>query len=121
MKTKLLLIMGGTMSIFHQLRFLAVIAGICFGLWPLFINRSGLTGNMASLTASAVVLMAISVFVIKELWIDNQISVILCLLILFITFPFVVKWIGTFYGANFVMPFLLGFSQQPVYYFLIVC
>ena len=32
----------------------AVLAGLCFGAWPVFINRSGLGTNLASLACTAI-------------------------------------------------------------------
>lgn len=32
----------------NELQWRAVIAGIFFGIWPLFMNRSGLSGNVSS-------------------------------------------------------------------------
>ncbi len=36
----------------------AVLAGLLFGVWPLFINKSGLNGNVVSFIISSIVLLS---------------------------------------------------------------
>ena len=50
-----------------SLEFKSIIAGILFGIWPLFINRSGLTGNLASFVFASVVLLSVSPFAVSNL------------------------------------------------------
>lgn len=45
----------------------ALIAGIFFGLWPLFMNRSGLNGNVASIAFTIGVLVCVTPFAIGSL------------------------------------------------------
>lgn len=46
----------------------ALLAGVCFGLWPLFMNRSGLNGNASTIVLSCVILAFIFPFTVGELW-----------------------------------------------------
>ncbi len=50
-----------------SLEFKSIIAGVLFGIWPLFINRSGLTGNVASFVFASVVLLSVSPFAVSNL------------------------------------------------------
>ncbi len=45
----------------------AVIAGLFFGAWPLFMNRSGLGGNVASLAFVTVVLVCVIPFALRPI------------------------------------------------------
>ncbi len=45
----------------------AIIAGICFGIWPLMMNRGGLGGNVASLILTTVMLLFIFPFAVGSL------------------------------------------------------
>ncbi|OGG48493.1 hypothetical protein A3G63_01510 [Candidatus Kaiserbacteria bacterium RIFCSPLOWO2_12_FULL_52_8] len=38
----------------------AVLAGIFFGIWPLLMNRSGISGNSSAMVFSAVILVCVS-------------------------------------------------------------
>lgn len=42
----------------------AILAGVCFGLWPLFLNKSGLNGNVSSACFSLVILVGVLPFAI---------------------------------------------------------
>ncbi|NTU67031.1 MAG: hypothetical protein HGB08_03870 [Candidatus Moranbacteria bacterium] len=42
----------------------AILAGMFFGIWPLFMNRSGLTGNVSSVMFCMAVLIGVSPFAI---------------------------------------------------------
>lgn len=46
----------------NKLQILASFAGVCFGVWPLFMNRSGLNGNVASAAFSTFVLIGVLPF-----------------------------------------------------------
>lgn len=46
----------------NEMQVKAVIAGIFFGIWPLFMNRSGLNGNVSSLFYGAAALIGILPF-----------------------------------------------------------
>ncbi|MES3004528.1 MAG: hypothetical protein V4690_00275 [Patescibacteria group bacterium] len=37
----------------------AVVAGFCFGVWPLIMNKSGLSGGMSSVVLTIIVLMVV--------------------------------------------------------------
>ena len=50
-----------------SLEFKSIIAGVLFGIWLLFINRSGLTGNVASFVFASVVLLSVSPFAVSNL------------------------------------------------------
>ena len=39
--------------------FRVVVAGICFGVWPLVMNKSGLSGNLSSLVLTLIVLIIV--------------------------------------------------------------
>lgn len=45
----------------------AILAGVLFGIWPLLMNRSGLTGHLLSAVFALGVLMIVSPFAIYEL------------------------------------------------------
>ena len=45
----------------------AVVAGLFFGAWPLLMNRSGMSGNVASLVFSAVVLLCVIPFALRPI------------------------------------------------------
>lgn len=45
----------------------ALIAGIFFGMWPLFMNRSGLNGNVASTAFTVGVLICVTPFALGSL------------------------------------------------------
>jgi hypothetical protein len=42
--------------------FKSIAAGILFGIWPLFMNRSGLSGNLSTFVFAAVVLLSVIPF-----------------------------------------------------------
>ena len=48
----------------NDLQLKAILAGICFGIWPLLMNRSGLSGNFSSLVFTTVILVCIAPFAI---------------------------------------------------------
>src|SRR3989338_2141707 len=52
--------------IMNDLRVMAALAGIFFGLWPLFMNRSGLTGNVSSAAFCVAALIGVLPFAIKS-------------------------------------------------------
>lgn len=43
----------------------AILAGLLFGIWPLFMNKSGLSGNTSSLAFATVVLICLLPFSYK--------------------------------------------------------
>ena len=45
----------------------SVIAGILFGIWPLFMNRSGLSGNLSTFVFASVVLLCVFPFAANSL------------------------------------------------------
>ena len=45
-----------------SLEFRSIIAGVLFGIWPLFMNRSGLAGNLATFVFASVVLICVFPF-----------------------------------------------------------
>ncbi len=45
----------------------AVLAGIFFGVWPLFMNRSGLGGNVSSAVFALIVFIMVFPFAIKSI------------------------------------------------------
>lgn len=45
----------------------AAVAGLFFGLWPLFMNRSGLSGSVSSLVFTSVVLLCVLPFGIRHI------------------------------------------------------
>ncbi|KKS38964.1 MAG: hypothetical protein UV01_C0001G0040 [Parcubacteria group bacterium GW2011_GWA2_42_14] len=50
----------------NDLRVMAALAGIFFGLWPLFMNRSGLTGNVSSAAFCVAAFIGVLPFAIKS-------------------------------------------------------
>jgi VIT1/CCC1 family predicted Fe2+/Mn2+ transporter len=46
----------------NELQTKAILAGLFFGIWPLFMNRSGLSGNVSSVIFSAAVLIGVLPF-----------------------------------------------------------
>jgi len=44
----------------------ALLAGVFFGIWPLLMNRSGLSGNLSSLIFTVVVLCGVTPFAIGK-------------------------------------------------------
>lgn len=50
-----------------SLEFKSIIAGVLFGIWPLVMNRSGMTSNLATFVFSSVVLISVSPFAISNL------------------------------------------------------
>lgn len=46
----------------ESLEIKSIIAGILFGIWPLFMNRSGLSGNLATFIFAVVVLLCVFPF-----------------------------------------------------------
>lgn len=51
----------------ESLEFKSIAAGILFGIWPLFMNRSGLSGNLGTFVFAAVVLLCVLPFAITSL------------------------------------------------------
>jgi uncharacterized membrane protein len=49
-----------------NLRLSAVLAGVFFGVWPLLMNRSGLSGIMSSTVFTAIVLVCLSPFALSS-------------------------------------------------------
>ena len=47
-----------------SLEFRSIIAGVLFGIWPLFMNRSGLAGNLATFVFASVVLISVFPFAV---------------------------------------------------------
>src|SRR3989344_3826804 len=50
----------------NDLRVMAALAGVFFGLWPLFMNRSGLTGNVSSAVFCVAAFIGVLPFAIKS-------------------------------------------------------
>lgn len=51
----------------NKLLLYSLVAGVCFGVWPLFANRSGLsTGNMLTLLILCVATLFVSFFAFAE-------------------------------------------------------
>jgi uncharacterized membrane protein len=46
----------------NKLQLGAILSGVAFGIWPLLMNRSGLSGNTSSLIFSFIVLICITPF-----------------------------------------------------------
>lgn len=44
----------------------AILAGLLFGIWPLLMNKSGLTGNMSSLVFTAFAILTVAPFAMNE-------------------------------------------------------
>lgn len=55
----------------NELQIKAILAGVCFGVWPLLMNRSGLSGNVSSAVFALGALIVVSPFALCEL---NSIS-----------------------------------------------
>lgn len=51
----------------NELHVRAFLAGVFFGLWPLFMNRSGLTGNISAAVFTVGVFVIVSPFALYEL------------------------------------------------------
>jgi hypothetical protein len=51
----------------NDLKIRAMLAGLSFGLWPLFMNRSRLNGNMSSLAFGAVATIVVLPFALRSL------------------------------------------------------
>ena len=49
-----------------ELHLRAVLAGVFFGIWPLLMNRSGLTGNVSSAVFALGALIVVSPFALYE-------------------------------------------------------
>ena len=45
----------------------SIVAGILFGIWPLFLNRSGLTGNLGTFVFATIVLLCVFPFAASTL------------------------------------------------------
>jgi len=43
----------------ESLEIKSIVAGILFGIWPLFLNRSGLTGNLGTFVFATIVLLCV--------------------------------------------------------------
>lgn len=50
----------------NTMRVLAIVAGLCFGIYPLFLNKSGLTGNISSAVFCVAVLIGVLPFAAKS-------------------------------------------------------
>ena len=55
------------MSVFSSLSVQAIIAGIFFGIWPLFMQRSGLVGNASAGIYTGLVLVLLVPFAVRHL------------------------------------------------------
>lgn len=44
----------------------SAIAGVCWGIWPFLLQKSGLTGNVSSFVFTAVILLCIAPFIIGK-------------------------------------------------------
>ncbi len=56
-----------TPKVMESLQVKALLSGVFFGLWPLFMNKSGLSGNLSAMTFSALVLLFVAPFAIGEI------------------------------------------------------
>ncbi len=45
----------------------ALLAGLAFGIWPLLMNRSGLSGNLSSAVFTAIALTCVTPFAVSNL------------------------------------------------------
>jgi len=45
----------------------ALIAGLCFGIWPLMMNKGGLNGNLASFVFATIAMLCIAPFAYSSL------------------------------------------------------
>src|SRR3989344_923669 len=50
-----------------ELQIRAVLAGVFFGMWPLLMNRSGLTGNISAAVFSLGTFIVVLPFALREL------------------------------------------------------
>ena len=50
-----------------NLQIKALLAGLFFGLWPLFMNKSGLNGNVSAMAFSGLVLVFVSPFALSNI------------------------------------------------------
>lgn len=50
-----------------NLQFKALLAGLFFGIWPLMMNRSGLTGNVSAVVMTSVSLMCVAPFALGSM------------------------------------------------------
>ncbi len=46
---------------------LAILSGVCFGTWPLFLNKSGLSGNASAFVYTFLCLLVLFPFAISEM------------------------------------------------------
>jgi hypothetical protein len=51
----------------ESLEIKSIVAGILFGIWPLFLNRSGLTGNLGTFVFATIVLLCVFPFAASSL------------------------------------------------------
>lgn len=51
----------------ESLEIKSIVAGILFGIWPLFLNRSGLTGNLGTFVFATIVLLCVFPFAANSL------------------------------------------------------
>jgi len=51
----------------ESLEIKSVVAGILFGIWPLLMNRSGLSGNLGTFVFAAAVLLCVFPFAVSSL------------------------------------------------------
>ena len=49
-----------------MLQLKAILAGMCFAIWPLFMNRTGLSGNVSSAIYCAMVLIGVLPFALQS-------------------------------------------------------
>jgi len=45
----------------------AIIAGVCFGIWPILMNRGGLNGNVGSLVFAGIAMIFVLPFALSSL------------------------------------------------------
>lgn len=45
----------------------AILAGVCFGIWPLMMNRSGLNGNLSVFILNALTLICVFAFAVGSM------------------------------------------------------
>lgn len=64
----------------HSLYVKAILAGLFFGLWPLFMNRSGLPGMLSSIAFSGLVFLFVLPFALKEVGLQMQINWLMLLI-----------------------------------------
>ena len=50
-----------------NLQVMAMVAGLCFGTWPLMMNRGGLSGNLSSFVFAAIAMICIFPFALGSL------------------------------------------------------